>query len=569
MSRRFRWEQPLSGSQSVTVTRVAGDHEHGQEPERRYTLAAPEPCRIVATSTGVDTRTEGDKTWCTVSDGAGLAWVRVDCDGDRTRLFLPGPSFDEACTATLRGEESAARTVLAAVDSPVELPFAVGQFLEVDALVDLLGAVVASSDRASDALHAARYPVVRAAVTTTAGLRVERAATFERLVDGLDAVDEIGDVDVLDALADAIAVAHESVGETRAFLDDLGYDLSDLIERGDGRFLAHFLAQAARTGGVQAAKQFASRAARGNDTDFEDAKARAQRADYWDRGSAWRAVVRPAASRSTEEFAYVLANALYWTGEVGRTDAQADELLHEGAAAVSSTIDLEWITAHARFERCRAAAHRHRSASNHALALDLFERAIDLAEAHAILDPWEPTYSQAVVASNRHSAAGDHQRAVAVVEDAIDTLADEDVPSDRYDEMVHHLRGQAGERRAKLVSDDESRLAHLEAALDHYQAIGFDRSVDRIEAKLADATVGTETAPNTKASDHEGPFAGGPRPRLRPEGEVGPSLSDIPDLHDFLTEPDTTAVGSADPGILPDERRTDDESRHRPWRDEF
>jgi hypothetical protein len=569
MSRRFRWSRSLSDSQSVTVTRVAGDHEEGTEPERRYTLEAPD-CRIAAASDGVDTRTEDGREWVTVSDGAGLAWVRVDWGGDRVRLFVPGPAFDEACTAAIRGDESAARTVLAAVDSPVEIPFALGQFLDVDGLVDLVGAVVATSDRASDALHATRYPVVRAAVTTTAGVRVESKAEFEGLVDGLDAVDEIGDVDVVDALADAIAVAHESAGETRAFLEDLGYDLPTLVERGDGRFFAHVLAQTARTAGVQAAKQFASRAARGDDTDFEDAKARAQRADYWDRGRAWRAVVRPAASRSTDEFAYVLTNALYWTGEVGRTDAQADELLHEGAAAVSATIDLEWITAHARFERRRAAAHRHRSASTHALALDLFERAIDLAEEYAILDPWEPTYSHAIVASNQYSATEDHERAVAVVEDAIDTLAGQDVPSDRYDEMVHHLRGQAHERRAKLAADDESRLAHLEAALDHYEAVDFDRSVDRIAAKLTDATVRHEPGSDAEAGDRAGQFGGGPRPRLRPDGETGPDLSDIPDLHDFLTEPDSTAVGSADPGVLPDERPSDGhESRHQPRREEF
>lgn len=554
MSRRFRWTMPTTATAAVTVTRIAGDHEHGQDPERRYTLDASSDLAAIATSDGLDPSAPADDSplRVTVPDGAGLAWVRVEAEGGRTRVFLPGPAFDEACTAAIRGDEAAARTVLSEFDSAVEIPFACGPFLEADALVDLLDTVVAASAPASDALHAARYDVIRTAATTHAGPAVPDAETFEALVSGLDAIDELGAVGVVEALADAVAVAHAAAGETRAFVDDLGYDFPALLERGDGRFFAHFLAQVARTGGLPDAKQFAARAARGDDTDYEDAKARARRADYWDRGAAWRNAVRPAASRSREEFAYVLANALYWTGEVGRSDARGDELLYEGAAAVSSAIGLDWITAHARFERCRAAGHRHRSARNHELATRQFERAIALAEEYTDLDPWEPTYSRAIVESNQCSAAGDHERAVAVVEDAVDALAAQDVPADRYEEMVHHLRGQAQERRAQLADGSDARLAHLEAAIDHYETVGFERSVERIEAKLAaadagDANVETETGARGEQ------FRGGPQPPLRPAEKTGPTLSDIPDLHDFLTEPDTTAVGSADPGVLPDE----------------
>ncbi|WP_218779112.1 hypothetical protein, partial [Halobacterium hubeiense] len=45
-----------------------------------------------------------------------------------------------------------------------------------------------------------------------------------------------------------------------------------------------------------------------------------------------------------------------------------------------------------------------------------------------------------------------------------------------------------------------------------------------------------------------------PQPVLRPDPDAGPSLDDIPTLHDSLTETDPGAVGSADPGVLPDER---------------
>lgn len=555
MTRRFRWTRPLSETASVTVTRVAGDHEHGTTQERRYTLDLSSGCHILATSDGAGTSPSGDaRQWVTVSDGAGLAWVRVGGARGRTRLFLPGPSFDSACTNAIRGDEAAGRAILAEFDSAVEISFACGPFLGIDSLLDLFSTVVAASEQAADTLHATRYDVLRAAATTPAGPTVGSVAEFETFVDGLDAIEAVGDVAVVDALADTVAVGHDSAGETRAFLEDLGYDLPELVERGDGRFFAHLLAQIARTGGVRDAKQFATRAAYGDDTDYDDAKARAQRVDYWDRGAAWRAVVRPAASRSREEFAYVLANALYWTGEVGRSDSRGEELLHQGAVAVSSTIDLDWITAHARFEQCRATAHRHRSSGNHAQALRQFERAIALAEEYTVLDAWEPTYSHAIVRSNQCSAAGDHERAVSVVEDAVDALADREVPADRYEEMVHHLRGQAQERRALRADDDPSRLAHLEAALDHYEAVAFDRSVDRIEAKLADAE-DSDGPLGPDVSDRSEQFSGGPQPTLRPEGPSGPSLSDIPDLHDFLTAPDSTAVGSADPGVLPDEQQ--------------
>lgn len=554
----------------MTVTRVAGEHEHGSARERRYTLDGPNDRSVLAASEGVEVPDDGSQLWVTVADNAGLAWVRVAAaGGDSTRISLPGPSFDEACTDAIRGDSDTARALLDEFDSAVELPFACGQFLDVEGVVDLLEATATASGNAADALHAIRYDLIRTAVTTTAGPTVESASEFEALVNGLDAVEAVGEVGVVDALADTVAVAHESPGETRAFLADLGYDLPDLVDRAAGRFLAHYLAHVARSGGVRAAKQVAARAARGDDTDFEAAKARAQRADYWDRGAAWRDVVRPAASRSPDEFAYVLANALYWTGEVGRSDGRGDELLHEGAAAASATIDLDWITAHARFERCRAAAHRHRSSGNHAQALAQFEAAIALAEEYAVLDDWEPTYSQAIVRSNQHSARGDHERAVAVVEDAIDALRDLDVPEDRYKEMVHHLRGQAQERRALLASDEASRLGHLEAALDRYEAVGFERSVDRIEAKLdAVHEPGDGTVVGPAASDQGEQFRGGPQPSLRPERASGPSLSDIPDLHDFLTEPDETAVGSADPGVLPDER-PGHEAPEDPRRDEF
>ncbi|MFB6269794.1 MAG: hypothetical protein ABEH83_07610 [Halobacterium sp.] len=542
----------------MRVTRVAGDHELADgERQRRYTLALPDalpPDSVtVETPEGVEYAWDGD-LWVTVHEDAGLARVRLRAGGHSTLLHLPSPSFDDALDAALDGDVDAARTLLGEFAGAVPAVFACGPFLDVDGAVALVDALASASSNAADDLHAARYDLVRTAATTDAWLRVDAADEFGALADGLDAVGEIGDVDVLDALGDAIAVAHDSVGETHDFLDDLGFDLSALADREDGRFFASYLAQVARTAGVHDAKQQAARRASATDhPDFDAATDAAERADYWERGAAWRDAVLPAAERSVDAFAYVLANALYWTGEVARSDSRADELCYEGAAAAAATIDLDWVAGRAAYERHRAAAHRHRSARNHALALSHFDAARATAEAYSALDPWEPTYSAAIVRSNQLSTAGDYEAAVAVLDDALDELRDQDVPDGRFGEMRDHLVGQRHERQAKLADGDDDRLAHLEAALDHYEAVGFDRSVDRIRDKLARAADEAGGSGGEESSgDREDAL--GPKPLLRLDDERGPNLEDIPSLHDSLTGSDPTAVGSPDPGVLPDEQ---------------
>jgi len=547
MTRRFRWTRPAP-SGTVTVTRVAGDHELADgDRQRRYTFSVPAASTTVAAATDCEATWDGDTLWVTVHEGAGLARVRLRTGNDAVAFRLPGPAFDDRLTAAIDGDEAAARDLLADAHSPVALALACGPLLDVEGFVALVDALAAASEGASDDLHATRYDLVRIAATTAAGPPVATGDAFEALADGLAAVDAIGDVTVLDALADTTFVAHETPAETKQFLAALGYEVPALAERGDGRFLAHYLAQVARTAGVRDAKQAAARRAANTDhAAFADAKAAAERADYWDRGAAWRDAVLPAAGESFPTFAYALANALYWTGEAGRSDSRADELLHEGAAAAARTIDLEWVAGHADYERARAAAHRHRSKRNHALALAHFDAAREIAGEHSFLDAWEPTYSRAVVRSNALSTRGEHERAVAVLDDAVEELRESGVPDDRFAEMRDHLLGQRHERRAIVADDDADRLAHLEAARDHYEAVGFERSVARIEAKLDDA----ETAGDSRDDSREKR----PQPVLRPDPDSGPSLDDIPTLHDSLTETDPGAVGSADPGVLPDER---------------
>lgn len=589
MTQRFRWRQPLTDDADVTITRIVGDHElregdagaddtAGQTTEddtgtentarhRRYELQIPtavgglDGVEIAAidadweaeSASGADEAT----LTVTVPDGAGLARIRLTADAERNAIRLPGPSFGETCTAAIRGDEEAARDILDAFESPVEIPFACGGFLGVSGVVELLEALVSASDSASDALHARRYDVVRGVAISKTGLVVDTATDFEEFVDGLDAIDGIGSVDAVDALGDVTAVCHGSSDETRRWLTDLGYDLARLERRDDGRFFAYYLAQIAATDGFRAVEEHVMHQRDGRDVNYDRAKNRAKNADYWDRGEAWRALVRPAVRRSLDEFAYVLANALYWTGEVSRTNARVDELLYEGAIAVAAEVGVDWIEGRARFERHRAAGHRHRSSRNHDLALSHFERAEAIAGEYDFLTPWEPIYSQAIVRSNKLSTAGRHDEAIAALEEGLAALDEHDVPESRAREMRHHLEGQRREREAilarKNAEDHEARLIHLEEAREHYAAIDFDRSVDRITRKLDDAK---DDQPDESDESSETATTRGelPQPRLQQYRDSGLTLDDIPDLHDYLTEPDPTAVGSADPGVLPDER---------------
>ena len=561
MSRRFRWTRPLPGDGAVTITRIVGDHEDGVDGrQRRYTLDFPAGCdSSVEPTRGAQVDVEDGVHWVTVDDGAGLPRIRLRVADDTTAVRLPGPMVDERCTDAVGGDEGAARDLLTDVAGPVALAFACGEFLDPGPLAALLDTVAAASGSASDDLHAARYDILRAGVTTPAGPALDSRGAFETLAEGLDDAAEIGDVDAVDALADAVDVACDSPREAGALLDSLGYDLRDLETQGDGRFFAHHLAHVAATGGVGEAKRYA--AGRPTELSYDQATTQAENADYWERGAAWRDAVVPAAGRSLEAFAYVLANALYWTGEVGRGDSRADELCFAGAAAAARAIDLDWVVGHARFERARSVGHRHRSKRNHALALNAFDRARSIAGQYGFLDPWEPTYSHAVVASNRHSTAGDHEAAIAALAEGRDALAEQDVPPERREEMLAHLDAQRNERRALLADDPETRVAHLETAVENYESVDFARSLERVREKLSEARDAADEAVERDAGDDPARelLAGVPRKTLRTTADRGPTLEDIPSLHDFLTEPDPDAVGSADPGVLPDERGDGDE----------
>lgn len=566
MTQRFRFPHAVGEGRSVTVTRVAGDHElEGADRHRRYQLDFTETGAggdVVSTSSRVRVVSEDRaRPTVVVPDNAGFAAVRLRVAGTYSALFLPGPTVGAACTDATRGDASAAGVVLNAVHTASALPSRVGPFLGLDGTLALLDTVTAASDTASDDVHAHRYDLVRAATLTPNGIPVHDADDFDALVRGLDAIDAIGDLSVLHAIGDLVA-GHPTPDRALDTLDDLGFDRDALETRDDAWFHAVTLANAVRTGGIDAARPLAADHA-GDVDDYHALKDTASNADYWDRGVAWRRVLPGATRHSRHEFGYVLANALYWTGEVARTDARVEELLHDAAASVAADIGLDWIAGHARYERERVAGHRHRSARNHDRAIAHFRAAEALADDYDFLDAWDPIYSRVVVQSNAHSRAGDHAAAVDTLDAGLDEIDALDPPSHRREEITHHLRGQRRERLAILARDDhdaDERRSHLEAARDHYATIGFDRSVDRIDRKLDRIAADEE-----EAADSRGDYGPRPQPIAPPREDYGPSLADIPDLHDSLTATDPTAVGSADPGVINDPHGHDDPIDDPDW----
>jgi len=569
MTQRFRWERPLPGGAAATVTRVVGDHELPEGGgERRFRLECSAGVTDVDVGDGTATVSDGDedddeggsRVTVVLPAGVGLARLRLTTDDGTAGLWLPGPAFEDRLDAALDGDAGAAGVLSRAAGGVVALAFAAGEFLPTDGLVDLLDAVTAASGSAADDLHARRYDVLRSFLATPAGPPTDDRETVVALAEGLDRVDAVGDVSLADVVADAMHLAAETPRGARAFLDDRGFDARALTERGDGAFAAALLAQATVTRGVDAARRLAVRWPA--EKTFEAAKADAEAADYWDRGEAWRAVVPTAADQSPEAFAYVLANALYWTGEVDRGDSRVDELLFDAAETAGREVGLEWVVGHSRFERARARGHRHRTSRNHALAMAAFEDARRVAERREFLDPWEPAYTRAVIASNMHSARGDHDAAIAALDDGEAALDGMDVPESRRGEMLAHLDAQRHERRAIQTGDPAERRSHLEAAREQYERVGFDRSVERLREKLAEADDGGSAGDESGAGGDGDALGGRERAAVAARqslagGDRGPTLADIPALHDFLTGTDSNAVGSPDPGVLPGEREDD------------
>ncbi|GAA0659267.1 hypothetical protein [Salarchaeum japonicum] len=523
---RSRWTVG-TGDAVARVTRVLGDHERGDNRERRYRLDFPADTPALDAATGATC----DDWTVTVPEPTRLARVRLAFPDAHVSLRLPGPVLGDALADAADGDRTAAKTVLNAVPTPESLPFLAGFVLDPPGVARLLDGVTDASQHAADAVHSIRYPVVRHAAVARVGLATGTRRAFESFAASLDEIDAIGDVAVADALCDLVSVAPDWP-TARDRLQRLGYAPDDVADRDDGRFHAVALARIVPAAGLERAREYVRRH-RDTREAYGDAKSRALDADYWERGRAWRDALAAAATESDDDFAFALANALLWTGAVARTDARFPELLHAAAADVAESIDLDGVAGRAAYARLLAVGHRHRSARNHDRAVAAFDRARALAADHDFLDAWEPLYSRSVVRANQYASAGRDARAVELVDDALDDLAEYAIPEIRRREAVAHLRGQKREAEASLEGDDPGvRRIHLEAAREHYDRAGLSRSVARVERKLDRADRDAESEERAPVERGDSADRGG--------AGVGP-------------EYDPEPVGSADPGVIEDD----------------
>lgn len=406
---------------------------------------------------------------------------------ERIVIHLPSAVLLETIEEAIGGIEAAVAPLLAAFDSPVQVPLVCGSFLGVQATVDLVQAVVRVDRHAQSLLHSYRYAVVRSALVSRAGLRVDSADELETLVSGLDAIDEIGAVSTVDALADVMATVHATVAETDDLLASLGYDV-DALDVGDDDLLAVcYLAQLVCRAGLEAAERYELRQDLPSTADYDRRKRAALRSAYGDRGRAWRQLLNDARRQSPAEYRSVLASTLYWTAEESRSDSRLAELLHRAAEAVADVTGDRRIKYGARYNRYLAAGHRLRGTHCYRPAIANFERAERLAADYRFLAAWKPILAKGLVQARLESTHGNHAAALEVLDETLDALLLADPPDWAATRSVHHLEAQKRETEAELVGSDNPRLAHerLAAAVDHYEVIGFQRSLDRVRRKLA------------------------------------------------------------------------------------
>lgn len=525
MTVQCRWRTTLATGEPVEIVRQRDgegdeDGEVASSDRLTYSLRVPAapaspngPTLECPTATGISVDRPSDDSdpefLVTVPSGSGIVRLYVRDDGHRDPLYLPGPDFLENCTDAIDGDTDAARAVLDEFAVPTQIPAVCGEFLTISALGDLLETLAAVNGYTASYLHAYRYDLVRGAIVSDTGLSVQSADELESLVESVDAVENIGPVDLVDVLSDTVATVHASGNAARSLLESLGYDIAAVERYDDELFFAVYLARLVLADGVRAAEGHTMRRRRHLDGNYKRRKMRAKNANYADRGRAWRKLLCPAARQSLDEFAYVLANACYWSGENTRTDSRMDELLFDAAARVASEIGLDQIEGRARYEARLSRGHRLRSQKCYSLARAAFERAGDIATEYEFLPEWEPIYTIATVHSAEHGTTGDHAQAVAVLDDALERLFEYDIAPAKLNHIVHHLEGQKLESKAQLAngqSDGDDPVALLREARTHYDVIDLDRSSERVQRKLQRATrsePATGSSPDTPEQSRE------------------------------------------------------------------
>lgn len=445
-----------------------------------------------------------------VPDESSVERVIVEWERGRGVLYLPSRPFFDACEDAIRGDRSAAQSVIHAIKTPVQLPLLCGAFLELSDVIQLVDTVTDADRHTASTLHSYRYPILRSALVNATGLSVTTASGFEALVKGFDSIGAIGPVSTIDCVADAMATVHGSVTETKNLLTSLGYDLAAFEQREDGRFFACLLAHTVLAEDVSAARGYAMRRRRHLDGHYERRKTEARNAPHRERGKKWRRLICAAARESGGEFIYVLSNALYWTGHTIRSDSRVQELLYRAASVVVDRIDLPELAGWAKFEWHVAAGHRLRSRNQFAAAKNRFAEAIEVAQRYNHLPEWQARYNETVVRAHQQTDAGRYEAALKTIDSGIETVLQYDLQPEAATRVVHHLKGQHCEIAAETArsSNPQEARSLLNEAREHYDAIEFTRSRDRTKRKQEQiprsSTESLDSSPNTRAAHEEG-----------------------------------------------------------------
>lgn len=530
-----RWTQSLTNgitSKCVQVMRTTDSQTQYRVEIPALTLELGEWSVITPGSATVTTSLQQRDVWTrvveiiSVPNKSSIERVIVEWDDGRGVLYLPSVRFRAMCEGAIRGDTSAARSVINAVETPIQIPLLCGAFLEPDEVVELVDAVTSVDRYVASTIHSYRYPILRSALVNETGLSVTVASDFEVLVDGLDLIGSIGSVSMIDSVADTMLTSCESVTEAVELLETLGYDPAAFEQRGDGRFFACVLAHVVLTEGVSAARGHTMQRRRRQqhfEGHYERKKTEASMSSHNKRGKKWRRLVYPAASQPGGEFRYVLANALYWTGHTVRSDSRVQELLYRAASVVVERIDIPKLAGWAKFEWHVAAGHRLRSRHQFQAAERRFTKARQVAQRYTHLPEWQARYNGVVVRAHRQSDAGEHEAALETLDDGMKHLLRYDLQPETATRIIHHLKGQHCEIAAEIdrSSDPHRALSLLTEASDHYDAIDFTRSRDRAKRNQGrisrSGREAQDRSPDTRTTHKPG--------STRPETPVGTEQS--------------------------------------------
>lgn len=506
----LRWGYNLPGAASVTILIVDSS---GESVQYEVTISGTESeCLIQHYTDGIQIESQNQTSnsetgttlqlQCQVRSASQIQRLRLQAGQASLRVLLPRPDVLTAASDAIDGEEDAIHELLDTFGSPTAILFLCYMFLSVDELVTLIGELTTIDRYASSRLHATRYAIVRGLLLSETGTTIQSADDFEILIEGLNRLDNIGDVEPIPALGDVLAATPFSPTDVDERLAELGFDRKDLEQRRDGLFLLAELGYRALRSEISDAEALAQNRDWHLDQDYEQAKQVAETAEYGERGVSWRRVLCSAARHSREEFQHALVNALYWTASELRTDSQLTQLLYEAADALVGDAGIEYIEDRAKLHRRLAEGHRLRSHNQYALAERQFERAVQLARGHDYLEA-EARQARAITTANRHLRTNDYELAVSVLDTAVNDIITLDPPDEQATHLTRVLLAKKEEIDGLLAQSRgkyREAVEHLTDAIGLFETLGFDRSRervanrrDRLRAKLPSE----EKAPDT------------------------------------------------------------------------